>query len=184
MSKRTRTSREQSFARGLALTLSAAVTLASLGLAAGALAAAPTLSDEEFESAEFIYFDRCSGCHGTLRKGATGPAINDEQMLKQKLAKLEETIFNGTEAGMPGWGRMGELNRDQAKLMSKFLQLPAPIPPEMGLKEMKASWKVKVPRSKMIWLRRSSPSNSTCRRSGRRTATFATPPYWIIAPES
>ena len=145
MSKRTRTSRQQSFARGLALTLSAAVTLASLGLAAGALAAAPTLSDEEFESAEFIYFDRCSGCHGTLRKGATGPAINDEQMLKQKLAKLEETIFEGTDAGMPGWGRTGELTRDQAKLMSKFLQLPAPIPPELGLKEMKESWKVKVP---------------------------------------
>ncbi len=145
MSKRTRTSRQQSFARGLALTLSAAVTLASLGLAAGALAAAPTLSDEEFESAEFIYFDRCSGCHGTLRKGATGPAINDEQMLKQKLAKLEETIFEGTDAGMPGWGRTGELTRDQAKLMSKFLQLPAPIPPELGLAEMKESWKVKVP---------------------------------------
>jgi nitrite reductase (NO-forming)/hydroxylamine reductase len=145
MSKRTRTSRQRSFVRGLALALSAAVTLASLGLAAGALAAAPTLSDEEFNSAKFIYFDRCSGCHGTLRKGATGPAINDEQMLKQKLAKLEETIFEGTDAGMPGWGRTGELTRDQAKLMSKFLQLPAPIPPELGLKEMKESWKVKVP---------------------------------------
>ncbi|MBW2398629.1 MAG: c-type cytochrome, partial [Deltaproteobacteria bacterium] len=145
MSERTRTSRQRLFARGLALALSAGVALASLGLAAGAFAAAPTLSDEQFKDAQFIYFDRCSGCHGTLRKGATGPAINDEEMLKQKLSKLEETIFEGTDAGMPGWGRTGDLTQDQAKLMSKFLQLPAPIPPEMGLKEMKASWKVKVP---------------------------------------
>jgi len=145
MSERTRTSRNGSFARGFALALSTCVALASLGLAAGALAAAPTLTDEEFEAAKFIYFDRCSGCHGTLRKGATGPAINDEAMLKQKRSKLEETIFEGTDAGMPGWGRTGELTREQAELMSKYVQLPPPIPPEMGLKEMKASWKVKVP---------------------------------------
>jgi nitrite reductase (NO-forming)/hydroxylamine reductase len=117
------------------------LALPGTGLAAGA----PKLNDEEFEDAEFIYFDRCSGCHGALRKGATGPDITDEQMLKKTLGSLEETIFDGTEAGMPGWGRTGELSRAQAQLMAKFVQLPAPIPPEMGLKQMKASHKVHVP---------------------------------------
>ncbi len=145
MSERTRTSSRRFTPRGLPLALSLMLPLASLGFAAGASAAVPKLSDEEFAAGEFIYFDRCSGCHGTLRKGATGPAINDEQMLKQSLSKLEETIYDGTDAGMPGWGRTGELTREQAKLMAKFLQLPAPIPPELGLKEMKASHKVYVP---------------------------------------
>ena len=145
MSNRTRISRRRSWLRALTFALSAGVALAAVGLSAGAFAAAPELSDEEFKAGEFIYFDRCSGCHGTLRKGATGPAITDEQMLKQSLPKLEETIFEGTDAGMPGWGRTGELTREQSQLMAKYLQLPAPIPPEMGLKEMLASHKVHVP---------------------------------------
>jgi len=112
---------------------------------AGLAAAAQELSDQQFEDAKFIYFDRCSGCHGALRKGATGPNISDEQMLKQTPAKLEETIYEGTDAGMPGWGRTGELTREQTALMARFLQLPPPVPPEMGLKEMKASHKLYVP---------------------------------------
>jgi nitrite reductase (NO-forming)/hydroxylamine reductase len=114
-------------------------TTASTGLAAA------KLSDDDFENAEFIYFDRCSGCHGALRKGATGPNITDEKMTTKSLAKLEETIFDGTEAGMPGWGRTGELTREQTALMAKFLQLPAPIPPELGLADMKKSHKVHIP---------------------------------------
>ena len=126
--------------------LVALVALASVALpGTGSGSAAPTLSDQEFKDAEFIYFDRCSGCHGALRKGATGPNISDEQMTKQTLAKLEETIYEGTDAGMPGWGRTGELTREQAKLMAKFVQLPAPVPPELGLKAMKATHKVHVP---------------------------------------
>ena len=77
-------------------------------LAGSAQGAAPTLSDEDFAKAKFIYFDRCSGCHGTLRKGATGPNISDEKMLDKTLAELEEMIFEGTDAGMPGWGRTGK----------------------------------------------------------------------------
>ncbi len=117
-----------------------------LAFAIGAPAqAAPTLSDQESKDAEFIYFDRCSGCHGALRKGATGPNITAEKMKKQTLAELEETIFEGTDAGMPGWGRTGDLTREESALMAKFMQLPAPIPPEMGLKAMKATHKVYVP---------------------------------------
>jgi nitrite reductase (NO-forming)/hydroxylamine reductase len=105
---------------------------------------APTLSEKEFKDAEFIYFDRCSGCHGALRKGATGPNITDEKMLKKDLAKLEEMIYDGTDAGMPGWGRTGEMNREQTQLMAKFVQLPAPVPPEMGLADMRKTHKLHV----------------------------------------
>jgi len=104
----------------------------------------PSLSDEEMSQAEFIYFDRCSGCHGALRKGATGPNIADEAMLKKPLTELETTIYEGTDAGMPGWGRTGEMTAEESALMAKFVQIPAPTPPEMGLKAMKASHKLHV----------------------------------------
>jgi nitrite reductase (NO-forming)/hydroxylamine reductase len=107
--------------------------------------AAPALSDKEFEDAKFIYFDRCSGCHGALRKGATGPNITDEKMSDKTLAKLEETIYEGTDAGMPGWGRTGEMTREETALMAKFVQSPVPIPPELGLKAMQESHVVHVP---------------------------------------
>jgi nitrite reductase (NO-forming)/hydroxylamine reductase len=103
------------------------------------------LSPEEMKSSEYIYFDRCSGCHGALRKGATGPSITAEKMNKKSLADLDKTIFDGTDAGMPGWGRTGEMTAEESKLMAKFLQLPAPIPPEMGLKAMKATHRLIVP---------------------------------------
>jgi len=108
-------------------------------------ATAPSLSEKEMADAEFIYFDRCSGCHGALRKGATGPNIADEAMLKKPLSELETTIFEGTDAGMPGWGRTGELTAEESALMAKYVQIPAPTPPEMGLKAMKATHKLYVP---------------------------------------
>jgi nitrite reductase (NO-forming)/hydroxylamine reductase len=33
---------------------------------------APAMTKAEFEQAKEIYFQRCAGCHGVLRKGATG----------------------------------------------------------------------------------------------------------------
>ncbi|MCP4007710.1 MAG: nitrite reductase [bacterium] len=128
-----------------------AVVLATTALIAPSIASgatAPKLSEKEFEEAQFIYFDRCSGCHGALRKGATGPGITDKKMLEQTLPELEKTIFEGTDAGMPGWGRTGEMTKAQTALMAKFVQNPVPIPPEMSLKEMKETHKVHIPVSK------------------------------------
>jgi nitrite reductase (NO-forming)/hydroxylamine reductase len=34
--------------------------------------AAPAMTAAEKEAAKKIYFERCAGCHGVLRKGATG----------------------------------------------------------------------------------------------------------------
>ena len=39
---------------------------------AQAPATAPTLTADEKATAKKIYFERCAGCHGVLRKGATG----------------------------------------------------------------------------------------------------------------
>ena len=105
----------------------------------------PTLTDKEFKDAQHIYFDRCSGCHGALRKGATGPNITPEKTRLKTLAALEKILFDGTDAGMPGWGKDGFMTRAQTQLMAKFVQNKAPMPPEWGMKEMKASWKVHVP---------------------------------------
>jgi nitrite reductase (NO-forming)/hydroxylamine reductase len=131
--------------RGLRL----APLLASLALltlaAAGAGADPPPITPEEFAQGELIYFDRCSGCHGALRKGATGPNITDEEMLKQTSKQLEKTIYEGTDAGMPGWGRTGEMTREETALMARFVQHPPPIPPEMGLADMKKTHKLHVP---------------------------------------
>ncbi len=103
-----------------------------------------TLTNEEFAKAQHIYFDRCSGCHGALRKGATGPNITPEKTLKKTLAKLEKILYEGTEGGMPGWGRDGFMTEDETKLMAKYVRLEPPQPPEWGMKEMKKSWKVHV----------------------------------------
>ena len=32
----------------------------------------PPMTKAEFDTARQIYFERCAGCHGVLRKGATG----------------------------------------------------------------------------------------------------------------
>ena len=39
---------------------------------------APPLTSEEFTRAKQIYFERCAGCHGVLRKGATGKPITPD----------------------------------------------------------------------------------------------------------
>ena len=50
------------------------ISMFSLVFTAGiASAEGITLTDDEMKQAKKMYFDRCAGCHGTLRKGATGP---------------------------------------------------------------------------------------------------------------
>ena len=123
-----------------------ALTAFSLMLvSAGTASAVSKLNEKQQDAAAYIYFDRCSGCHGALRKGATGPNITASKMTKKTLEELEEMIFDGTDAGMPGWGRTGDLSAKEAALMAKFVQLPAPIPPEMGLKKMMKTHKLVVP---------------------------------------
>lgn len=37
------------------------------------------LSGEEYKKANWEYFNRCGGCHGMLRKGATGNALTPDR---------------------------------------------------------------------------------------------------------
>ena len=39
---------------------------------------APKMSAEEFKRGQQIYFERCAGCHGVLRKGATGKPLTPD----------------------------------------------------------------------------------------------------------
>lgn len=105
---------------------------------------APGLTDEEFAWAKQTFFDRCAGCHGTLRKGATGPALTPDLMLPKGTAGLAAIIFNGTPKGMPDWGKQGFFTQAQTETMAKYLQLEPPQPPEMSLEQMKETWKVLV----------------------------------------
>ena len=42
---------------------------------------APPLTEAEFAKAKQIYFERCAGCHGVLRKGATGKPLTPDVTL-------------------------------------------------------------------------------------------------------
>ncbi len=125
----------------------AAATEAGSGESASAapLGEAPTLTDEEFAWARQTFFDRCAGCHGTLRKGATGPALTPDKTLPKGTVGLAAIIFNGTNRGMPDWGKQGILTQEQTEIMAKFLQMEPPAPPELSLQQMKESWQLITP---------------------------------------
>jgi nitrite reductase (NO-forming)/hydroxylamine reductase len=109
---------------------------------------APAMTKEEFEIAKKIYFERCAGCHGVLRKGATGKPLTPDITLNKGTDYLKVFINYGSPAGMPNWGTSGQLTAEQVDIMARFLQQPPPVPPEFGLQEMKATWKVEVPPDK------------------------------------
>jgi nitrite reductase (NO-forming)/hydroxylamine reductase len=109
---------------------------------------APALTEAEFAQAKQIYFQRCAGCHGVLRKGATGKPLTPDITLGKGTDYLKVFIDYGSPAGMPNWGTSGELSADEVVLMAKYLQHEPPIPPEFGMEEMKATWKVLVPPEK------------------------------------
>ncbi len=105
----------------------------------------PVLTKEEFQQASRIYFERCAGCHGVLRKGATGKALTPDLTKKLGFEYLRDFITYGSPGGMPNWGTSGELQEKQVELMARYLLNEPAQPPEFGLKEMKDTWKVVVP---------------------------------------
>jgi nitrite reductase (NO-forming)/hydroxylamine reductase len=106
---------------------------------------APPMSKAEFDRARQIYFERCAGCHGVLRKGATGKPLTPDITLERGSEYLKVFIKYGSPAGMPNWGTSGDLNDAEVDLMARYVQQTPPTPPEFGMKEMKATWKVIVP---------------------------------------
>ncbi len=116
---------------------------------------APPMTEPEFKQATQIYFERCAGCHGVLRKGATGKPLTTDLTQAKGTDYLKALIKFGSPGGMPNWGTSGVLSDDEIDLMARFLQHEPPQPPEWGMPEMKNSWKVLVPPEK----RPTSPQN-------------------------
>ena len=106
------------------------------------------LTEAESTRARGIYFQRCAGCHGVLRKGATGKPLTTDITQKVGTAYLETFIKYGSPAGMPNWGTSGLLNDQDINLMARYLQLEPPVPPEWGMNEMMGTWVVHIPPEK------------------------------------
>lgn len=136
------------------------VGVGALLLAMGATGAAvaqdkPTLSPEAFEHSKEIYFQRCAGCHGVLRKGATGKnlepywkktaadgSVTEGGTLKLGQDRLERIISLGTEGGMNNFSDI--LTEEEIKSMATYIQMDPPKPPEMSLQQMRDSRKIYV----------------------------------------
>lgn len=106
---------------------------------------APPISKEEFNRATKIFFERCAGCHGVLRKGATGKPLTPDLTRPKGTQYLEALINFGSPAGMPNWGSSGQIPPQDINVLARFLQHDPPAPPEWGMPQMKESWKVFVP---------------------------------------
>ncbi|TRD23237.1 nitrite reductase [Palleronia caenipelagi] len=104
----------------------------------------PVITPSEYDKANTIYFERCAGCHGVLRKGATGKALTTDITREVGFDYLHDFINYGSPAGMPNWGTSGELTAEDVDLMARYLLLEPASPPEFGMPEMKESWKVLV----------------------------------------
>ncbi|MCG6903235.1 MAG: nitrite reductase [Rhodobacter sp.] len=104
----------------------------------------PVMTPSEYQNANTIYFERCAGCHGVLRKGATGKALTTDITRENGFEYLRDFITYGSPAGMPNWGTSGDLTEDEVDMMARYLLLDPAAPPEFGMPEMRASWKVIV----------------------------------------
>jgi nitrite reductase (NO-forming)/hydroxylamine reductase len=120
------------------LSLAMGLALAGTGIAADE----PTMSEADFEKAKSLYFQRCAGCHGTLRKGATGKNLEPKSTKKLGQARLEKIITFGTEGGMNNFDDI--MSKEEISLLASYVQLEPPIPPEMSLELMKERHKVFV----------------------------------------
>jgi len=132
-----------------------AMTVA-MGSAFAQTAAAPAMTAAEKEQAKKIYFERCAGCHGVLRKGATGKNLEPSWTKKDKDGnvteggtlklgqnRLEKIIGYGTDGGMVNFDDI--LTKEEINLMARYIQNTPDVPPEYSFKETMDSWKLIVP---------------------------------------
>ncbi|HMM55119.1 MAG TPA: cytochrome D1 domain-containing protein [Candidatus Desulfobacillus sp.] len=137
----------------------AALPLALAGIFTSAYAqetAPPAMTAEEKAAGKKIFFERCAGCHGVLRKGATGKNLEPSWTKKDKDGKetsggtlklgtqrLEKIIALGTEGGMVNYDDI--LTKEEINIMARYIQQTPDVPPEFSLKDMEDSWKLIVP---------------------------------------
>lgn len=107
------------------------------------------LTAGEMEEGSQIYFDKCAGCHGSSRKGATGPSLLPDGDGKAPATTqlgvdgLRAFIENGTAAGMPEW--KGIMTEHEIELMTRFLQVDPPEIPKFGLEDIQKTWNLIIP---------------------------------------
>ena len=119
-------------------------------------AQAPAMTAAEKEIGKKIYFERCAGCHGVLRKGATGKnlephwtkklpdgTVQEGGTLKLGSDRLNKIIAMGTEGGMVNYDDI--LTKEEIDIMARYIQQTPDVPPEFSLQDMQASWKLIVP---------------------------------------
>lgn len=123
--------------------------LSALSFASGSALAAdskcgamPTMSDADFETAKSMYFQRCAGCHGVLRKGATGKSLLPTETCKKGQKRLERIITLGTEGGMNNFNDI--FSKKEISMLATYIQMEPPVPPEMSLALMKERHKVYI----------------------------------------
>lgn len=105
----------------------------------------PDITETEYQRSSQLYFERCAGCHGVLRKGATGKALTPDITSERGTEYLKVLIAFGTPAGMPNWETSGDMTDAEIDAMARFLQHEPPMPPEFGMAEMLATWNQIVP---------------------------------------
>jgi nitrite reductase (NO-forming)/hydroxylamine reductase len=104
------------------------------------------LNEAEFEQAKSMYFQRCAGCHGVLRQGATGKSLlpkgdkKEKGTLKLGTKRLSKIIKLGTEGGMNNFDDL--FSDEEINLLARYIQMEPPVPPEMSLALMKERHKV------------------------------------------
>ncbi len=119
--------------------LGLAIGMAAGGISMSVSAAEPTLSEADFDKAKLQYFQRCAGCHGTLRKGATGKNLEPKNTMKKGQKRLEKIIALGTEGGMNNFDDL--FTKKEIANMATYIQMTPPIPPEMSLEQMRTHTK-------------------------------------------
>ncbi len=122
--------------------LGLAVGMAMVGGSTGAQAQEPKLSEADFERAKLIYFQQCAGCHGVLRKGATGKSLEPAETKKLGQDRLVKIIKWGTEGGMNNFDNI--LSEEEIELLATYIQIEPPEPPELSIAQMKETLKVDV----------------------------------------
>lgn len=116
--------------------LSLAIGFIAGGVSAPVFSNEPTLSKTDYAEAQLHYFQRCAGCHGALRKGATGKSLEPEQTLKKGQKRLEKIITLGTEGGMNNFDDV--FTEKEISNLATFIQMAPPVPPEMSLEQMRS----------------------------------------------
>jgi nitrite reductase (NO-forming)/hydroxylamine reductase len=140
----------------MALALFATLSVGAQAQAPAAQSQAPAMTAAEKEIGKKIYFERCAGCHGVLRKGATGKNLEphwakklpdgttqEGGTLKLGTDRLSKIIAMGTEGGMVNYDDI--LTKEEIDIMARYIQQEPDVPPEFSLQDMKDSWKLLIP---------------------------------------